>query len=70
MEPRTIAIILAAIMAALFAFRGNERDRLLNWFDGIGEFYQALIGAAFVLAATLLVVWLTSPVLKNLIYSL
>lgn len=70
MEPRIIAIILAAILAALFAFRGHERDRLLDWFDGLEPFYRSLIGAAFVTAATLLVTWFTSPVIKNLIYSL
>ena len=69
MEPRTIAIILAIILAALFVFRNNERDRLLEWFDGLEDSYKSLIGAAFFLAATILFTWLTAPIVKKLIDS-
>lgn len=69
MEPRTIAIILALILASLCVFRNKERDRILDWFDGLEPFYQSLIGAAFFLAATILFTWLTSPLVKKLIDS-
>ena len=69
MEPRTIAIILALILAALCVFRNNERDRILDWFEGLEDFYKSLIGAAFFLAATILFTWLTAPIVKKLIDS-
>ncbi len=58
---RIIAIGLAILLAALLIFKSHERDRLVNWFDGLSEFNKALLGSAAFILLAVGFAWLTAP---------
>lgn len=59
--PKIIAILLAILLASLLIFKSYERDRILDWFEGLSDFNKALLGSAAVTLLTIAFTWLTAP---------
>lgn len=66
-KPRNIAAVLLLALGAMALGVKQERERLLEWFDDLDWYWQAVIGTVVVLLILLSAAWIAAPYLKSLI---
>ena len=66
-KPRNIAAVLLLALGAMALGVKQERERLLEWFEDLDWYWQAVIGTVVVLLILLSAAWIAAPYLKSLI---
>lgn len=66
-KPRNIAAALLLALGAMALGVKQERERLLEWFEDLDWYWQAVIGTVVVLLILLSAAWIAAPYLKSLI---
>jgi len=66
-KPRNIAAVLFLALGAMALGVKQERERIVEWFEGLDWYWQALIGTVVVLLLLLSAAWIVAPYFKSLI---